>query len=464
MNTPNVIGEGAYGCIHKPSLLCKGKPISSYKNKVSKILPKEDAKVELAEYSKIREIDKSQEYYLGYPTECDVANIPTNIQAIDKCEKGKELLDKLDELSLLVMTDGGINLQEYVNKMENAPATPENITKMERFFIEFHRIICAINMYLKHGILHCDMKPQNVVFSESTGKMNIIDFGLTTAQKDLLTQSQKSKNQLARYHWSYPFEMFFLNKNVYMFFAKLSKEQRERYYQSILYSISGPRQRAATGGTSSSNVDKEKTTPPEYVEAIQGFYSYIFDHTTASEEFKQHMAGFYQTVVIEMTIANYNAFLKKSIQSIDVYGTGITLLYVVKKTKHLLSPKLYDDLYELGYSMVSTQLSERITASELLDRYESILTENDIMKKYSKYFKNHKVVNREPIPKYMKTSLNNIHMGDILLNQQDLDKIAVSLSLDDKPKKSPKVSRKRTKKQPIQKGGRKNRCTYKRRN
>jgi serine/threonine protein kinase len=269
------------------------------------------------------------------------------------------------------------------------------------------------------------MKPQNVVFSESTGSLNIIDFGLTITQKDIIAQSQKSTNQLARYHWSYPFEMFFLNKNMYMGFAKLSKQQREQYYESILYNLSRPRDRGEhrSGGAASTNRD--------YIEAIQGFYSYIFDHTTDSEEFKQHMADFYQTIVIEMSIPKYNAFLKKSIQSIDVYGTGITLLYVVKKTNHLLSPKLYDDLYELGYSMVSAQLSKRITAGELLDRYESILTENDIMKKYAKYFKDHKVIDGELIPKQMKTSLNSIQMGDVLLNQQELDKIAVSLSLDD---------------------------------
>ena len=132
---------------------------------------------------------------------------------------------------------------------------------------------------------------------------------------------------------------------------------------------------------------------------------------------------------------------------------------MVKKTKHLLSPKLYDDLYELGYSMVLAQLSKRITASELLDRYESILTENDIMKKHAKYFKDHKVIDGELIPKHMKTSLNSIQMGDVLLNQQELDKIAVSIDI---PKKSPKLGRKRTKKQPIQKGGRKAR-TYKNR-
>ena len=32
----NVIGEGTYGCVHKPSLKCKNKPGLDYKNKVSK--------------------------------------------------------------------------------------------------------------------------------------------------------------------------------------------------------------------------------------------------------------------------------------------------------------------------------------------------------------------------------------------------------------------------------------------
>ena len=482
MNTPNVIGEGAYGCIHKPSLLCKGTPISSYKNKVSKVLSKEDAKQELGEYNRIRDIDKSEEYYLGYPTECAVANIPTNIQAIAKCENGKELLDQLDELSLLVMNDGGINIQEYSDKMENVPSTPENIMKMERFFIEFHRIIRAINMYLKHGILHCDMKPQNIVLSEETGFLNIIDFGLTTTIKSQISESQKSTNPIAKHHWSYPFEMFILNQNVYMLFAKLSKDQKDRYYEYILRGLTD-KNIPSSGGTSIKQFIHTPNT--EYIDAIQGFYSYIFDHTTDSTEFTQHMAGFYQTLISDASISKYNTFLKKSIKSIDVYGTGITLLYVVKKTKHLLSPKLYEDLFELGYSMVSAQLSNRITAGELLDRYESILMENNIMKKYAKYFKDHKIINGELIPKRMKTSLNNIKMANILLNKKELDKIAVSLSFDDKPstnkprtsptgpnygvlditipKKSPKLRHNITKKQTMRKGGRRRLRTYKRR-
>ena len=35
-NIPEVIGEGSYGCVHRPSLECNRENIN-YKNKVSKI-------------------------------------------------------------------------------------------------------------------------------------------------------------------------------------------------------------------------------------------------------------------------------------------------------------------------------------------------------------------------------------------------------------------------------------------
>ena len=41
-----IIGEGAYGCVHKPSLICKDKKIN-LKNKISKLMNNENAEVEL---------------------------------------------------------------------------------------------------------------------------------------------------------------------------------------------------------------------------------------------------------------------------------------------------------------------------------------------------------------------------------------------------------------------------------
>lgn len=417
-----VIGEGAYGCIHKPSLTCKENKIQNYKNKVSKVLAKSNAKIELEEYTAIENADKSHEYYLGKPVECSVDNTPTNIQAIEKCKNGANLLKNLGDLSLLVMEDGGINLKEYADRMAGWPATPDNADKTERFFIEFHRIFHGIAVFLEKGILHFDMKPQNIVFVPESERMNIIDFGLTVTLKDKLAEIESSTNGMARYHWSYPFEFFFLNKNDYKTFAKIPKTKKEAYYQSILREIA----------TQSTDVSK----------AIKSFYSFVMDETTDSNTFTEHIAGFYQTLVVELTMKNYARFVKQSITSVDVYGLGITLLYLLKNTKHLLKDKLHTDLYNLGNSMICAQLSKRITVPAALAQYETILVENGLTTKYKISFANHKIVPGELIPKNIEKSIDSIKISDVLLNNTTLEKNAVSVDIS---YKAPLVSAKKLK-------------------
>jgi hypothetical protein len=45
-----VIGKGAYGCVHKPSLHCRTRKVKSYKDKVSKFMLTDHAKTEIKEY------------------------------------------------------------------------------------------------------------------------------------------------------------------------------------------------------------------------------------------------------------------------------------------------------------------------------------------------------------------------------------------------------------------------------
>ena len=47
-----IIGEGSYGCVHKPSIRCKipPKPDFDYKKYVSKFMKTTNAKDELAEF------------------------------------------------------------------------------------------------------------------------------------------------------------------------------------------------------------------------------------------------------------------------------------------------------------------------------------------------------------------------------------------------------------------------------
>jgi len=239
--------------------------------------------------------------------------------------------------------------------------------------------------------------------------MNIIDFGLSVSLKEKLAQINDSSNGVARYHWSYPFESFFLNRDIYENFSKLSSDKKMEYYQSILQKI------------------KDESTDESI--AIKSFFSFVMDQNTNSNVFIQHMYDFYQTLVIEMTMKNYQMFIKKSISSIDVYGFGITLLYILKKTKKLLNDQLYKELYILGINMVSAHLAERTTANYALSQYENILTENGIMSKYNISFANHKIVKGEQVPQNIKTSIESIKIDDLLIPTDKLNKNAISVDI-----------------------------------
>jgi serine/threonine protein kinase len=383
------------------------------------------AEKEMGDYNIIQTVDKSHEYYLGNPVNCSVADTPSNITAIKKCKNSKELIQHLDDLSLLIMEDGGIALNDFADMMEQWTITPENIEKTERVFIEFHRIIMAMNVFLKNNILHFDMKPQNIVYSEKTGRMNIIDFGLSTSIPKLQKQAKSNTNNMALYHWSYPFECHFLNNDTYMSFAELSKTDKDVYYQTILKGIA--------------ENNKDNST-----KAIQSFYSFIYDNKTDSNEFKQHMKGFYETLMYEMEIDGFATFSKKSIATIDVYGTGIALMYLLKKTKHLLTDNLYRNIHELCNSMVSAQLSKRISAESVLLQYETILTDGDIMEKHKLYFIDHKIKEGKIMTKDIEKKIESIKMGDVILNDAELKENAISAIVHKRSPVAKKTAKKKT--------------------
>ena len=56
-NIPKVIGEGTYGCVHNPPLLCDGSTTRD-NEKVSKLMDPREASKEMKEYVLIDKIDK----------------------------------------------------------------------------------------------------------------------------------------------------------------------------------------------------------------------------------------------------------------------------------------------------------------------------------------------------------------------------------------------------------------------
>ena len=84
MPSSKVIGEGSYGCVHKPALKCKNKDYDPNPNIVSKLLTKHNANDELKEFKLIKKADEKEHFYLGQPDSCDLDRGVKNKTAIDQ--------------------------------------------------------------------------------------------------------------------------------------------------------------------------------------------------------------------------------------------------------------------------------------------------------------------------------------------------------------------------------------------
>lgn len=372
-----VIGEGTYGCIHKPSLKCKNRR-TNYNKKVSKLLLTKNAEKEIHEYDILSEIDKKHEYYLGNPIVCSPSETEFNKKSMEKCETFvEENNDELHDNTLIIMNDGGSNLEAFADKMHKMAKSPETTMALELFWIEFHRVLMGIQLFLKNGILHFDMKPQNIVYDELKTRINIIDFGLMRKIEDVVKKSNKSDNYLGVYHWSYPFECNFHNKEKFDDFAKLSKNEKEKYYKKKM-------------------IDLNKKH--ENVSAFRNFLSFVIDPNDSDNakavHIQKYMEGFSFFLKSELCKGgkDYNDFLQSSFATVDTYGTGIAIAYVNNATKHLTEEKFAEDLSDLVFQMTNPILSQRYTIEQSIMKFEEII--NDIAKKHNVVFDNNK---KEPI-------------------------------------------------------------------
>uniref|UniRef100_A0A6C0JJX1 Protein kinase domain-containing protein n=1 Tax=viral metagenome TaxID=1070528 RepID=A0A6C0JJX1_9ZZZZ len=399
-----IFGEGTYGCVHKPSLKCKDSPEINYENKVSKILKASDAKTELKEYKNMKKADKNNEFYLGEPEECAVDNKNIfNLKSIQKCKIGSDVLKKLNNESykLLIMENGGLNIEKYTEFVRTWPVSDESREKCERFLLESLRLFKGIKIFLKHGLIHHDLKPQNIVFDEVKNRLNYIDFGLMASKKKIIKQANASRYEFAIFHWSYPWELDLYDKDTFNSLVKSTLKQNETM----------------------SDINKEIAEKKNdyYYSHIETFFYYIFDKkedlTLYQQECANYISGYERTLKQDMAEMGYDQFLSHSIDTIDIFGLGISMLYWLNNSKRFLTKELADDLEILFKSMVQSELRLRPNIDMLIQDMELLFEKHGLLQKHNKKIRDHLVVDSNTVSPIITKPSNKIFTKSIKLNR-----------------------------------------------
>lgn len=372
----SVIGEGSYGCVHKPKLQCNNsKKVDKLENNkfISKFMLTKEAVQELSEYTTISRIDTKKHYYLGKPLKCKPKNNKYNLNSIKKCDIYKNINSKsnfstgsktkkkyhYDKFSLLIIPDGGIDISKLADSFSTMHVSEKNAI-LQKFWKNAPTLFHGIQTFEKHGIIHHDIKPQNVVFNTETGEMKFIDFGLMRKINEVIDNSEKNENFFAEDpFWTYPFELPYLNYESFEKVAELSIEEKREYYSYLVNKLKDPSSKISI--------------------ACRVFFDYILRNYKEEERTKiiaKYFEDFMDFICNETDIENYETFLKKSIHSIDLYGVGITLQFMLCYSEDIFDSAKITLLKECFYNMMRPSVSHRYTIQEALEHFSEIMKTN----------------------------------------------------------------------------------------
>lgn len=408
----SVVGEGTYGCVHKPPLNCSGENRPSSR-KVTKLMKDGEAKKELKEYNTMIKVDPKNKYYLGTPKSCKVDINTYNKISAEKCKKLKSsdysIMNHLSKYTLLVMENGGDNLEDF-SKIAVKWSLKDGRKKMYRFWLEAHRAFMGVKAFLDHGVIHHDLKPQNIVYNEE--RVNFIDFGLMKKKRGIVKKADKSEYGFSQFHWSFPLECKFLNKNVYNKYAVLSEKAKHDYIKNIANSLKGENEMNVTN-------------------AIKSFLYYATNKSgyvlNQEEVTGKILSQFSETLLhtIKPGDAAYKKLVDKCLDTIDVYGLGLGLLNVVRSSYKLADAELIDDLANLFLDMTNANVMDRMDINTAINRYEAILEKHGILQKFNKHFNNHELVDGSLIPVKLEKKIEEVSVKVEVPSPQEMKELLV---------------------------------------
>ena len=399
MPKPSVIGEGTYGCVHRPSLKCKKRDVIVDPSIVSKILKKKNAATELKEFELMEKADKKQTFYLGKPDICKPDDTESNKAALTECKKFKP--SSMSKYSLLLLKYGGLDLSLYGEHVRKMNLTHINRRNIEHFWMDMSRIIYGLKVLGNNNIVHHDLKHANIVYNADSGRASFIDFGMMTTKTKIRNSALKNEYDLGIKHWSFPMELELINKKKYqMIIVDHREEQLSHFFAEI-------------------------------VKSFQRENRYLFNTIFENErEIKHNIKAHFKQLsqmLLELAPNNYLDFVNKSIDTIDSYGTGTGLLSVLYQSKRFMDDALFTDLKGLFMNMVHPNVFLRKSVNQLVMEYEHIMETHGLLQKYDLKFEKHMLVDDSRTKSPIVNNIDNIKGTGVYMSPTDRESFLKSI-------------------------------------
>jgi serine/threonine protein kinase len=174
-----LLGEGTYGCVFSPPLLCSRKPkYQVKKGDVGKITEAIDVVNEITAANILDDVKGDYFILPNTKSVCrpsDITKQP-DIQGLKNCE----FINKVHMKDVIhyTMPYGGITIR---NLLMNLSKSPIQLIPFTRHLLEGGTQLAL------HGYVHYDIHQNNILISPKSGQPNLIDFGMSFSANNITT-------------------------------------------------------------------------------------------------------------------------------------------------------------------------------------------------------------------------------------------------------------------------------------
>jgi len=197
-----IIGQGTYGCVYKPEIECansKKKRGNTNTEYISKIMNNNNFSQKEIEIGKmILQIPNYKDRFAPIESSCPInyANIDKN--ALTSCKPINRNNNNVEGfISCKIRYIGRYNLGKVMdNIVMNKRNNEQKMNHYFRRLAETHiYLLESVELLNKNGILHMDLKDNNIMFDTINNTPIIIDFGLSYKTESLKIENYINKTQ-----------------------------------------------------------------------------------------------------------------------------------------------------------------------------------------------------------------------------------------------------------------------------